>query len=122
MMGPMRRRWLIIIAIVAVGTGAFLLRPRGVKAVVRNVGTNAMQDVRVIVTGRSYSVDDIQPGESRMVRVQPTGESSITLRYRDSNSGANSVHVDCYIEPGYSGSISVDVANGAVIRKTDAYW
>lgn len=116
----MRRRWWIILGIAVIGAGAFLLWPRGVKVVVGNTGTAAMRDMRVVVTGGSYTLGDLRPGESRGVHVKPSGESSITLQYADAGGGPQSVDLDCYIEPGYAGSVSVDVANGAVVRKADS--
>jgi hypothetical protein len=116
----LRRRLWIIFAIAVLAVGAFLLWPRGVKAVVRNAGTAAMQDVHVVVTGHTYTLGDIQPKEIRSVRVKPTGESRITIRYTDASGTSKHVDVDCYIESGYAGSISVDVANGAVTRQADS--
>lgn len=125
----MRRRWRIILAIVVVGVsvvgaGAYLAWPgggglAGVETVVRNSSPAPMRDVRVVVTGGSYRIGDIPPGESRSVRVKPSGDSSVRLEYTDAG-GARSVDLDCYIEAGYSGGISVDVANGAVVRKSEA--
>ena len=117
----MRRLWWIILAVAVIGAGAFLLWPRGVKVVVGNTGTAAMRDVHVVVTGGSYGLGDIRPGEYRAVHVKPTGDSSITLQYTDEGGGdPQSVDLDCYIEAGYAGSVSVDVANGLIVRKADA--
>jgi hypothetical protein len=118
----MRRIWWIILGIAVIGAGAFLLWPRGVKVVVANTGTTAMRDVRVAVTGNSYRLGDLRPGERRGVHVKPTGDSSITLQYTDEGGGGDpqSVDLDCYIEAGYAGSVSVDMANGVVVRKADA--
>lgn len=116
----MRRRVWIILAIVVVAVGAVLLWPRGVKTVVRNAGGQTMKDVHVLVTGRSYALGDIPPNETRSVRVKPVSESSITIQYTDATGTFLSADADCYIESGYSGSISVNVANGSVTRKVDS--
>jgi hypothetical protein len=115
----MRRRLWIILAVGVVIVGAVLLRPGGVKAVVRNAGGETMKDVHVLVRGRTYALGDILPNQVRSVRVKPVGESSITIQYTDATGASRSAEADCYIESGYSGSISVDVANGKVIRKVD---
>jgi hypothetical protein len=115
----MRRRLWIILAIVVVAVGAVLLWPRGIKAVVRNAGGETMKDVHVLVTGRSYALGDIQPNEVRSVRVNPVGESSIKIQYTDAAGASRSADAACYIESGYSGSITVDIANGTITRKVD---
>lgn len=111
----MRRRLPIIFAALSIAAvGAVLFWPRGVTAVVRNAGADTIRDVHVVVTGRSYPLGDIAPGQARSVRLRPAGESSITLRFTDS--AARSAHVDCFLEPGYSGSIEIDIAGGVVSR------
>src|SRR5258705_7111898 len=95
-----RLRWIIpLVVIVAVGT--FVAWPRGVKAVVRNTGTTAMHDVHVVVTGRSYSIGDLAPNQSRATRVNPTGDSRIVLTYADGNGVRHELTVDCYLESGH---------------------
>jgi hypothetical protein len=112
----MRRvRWIVSLLVI-VGIGALLARPRGVKTLVRNRGTKTMRDVQVIVTGRSYSIGDIPRREEREVRVNPKGESALALRYLDAGRVERRLTVDCYFESGYSGSITVDVVDGAVGR------
>jgi hypothetical protein len=114
----MRRHLWIILAIAIISAAAvFLLWPRGVETIIRNAGAEPMRDVRVLVTGRAYALGDIHPNEVRSVHVKPLGESSITIRYTDAAGTPRSADVDCYIESGYSGSISVDLASGAVTRK-----
>ena len=114
-----RRLWIIfsIVFVVAVGT---LFWPRGVNTVVRNAGSTTMRNVHVLVTGRAYMLGDIQPNEVRSVHVKPVGESGITITYTDANDAPQIVDLGCYLESGYSGSISVDVANGAVTRKAES--
>ena len=118
-----RRRWAIVAVIAAfllAIPASLLIRTPGVKAVVTNTGTTAMRDVSVEVTGRSYAIGDLQPGETRSVRVRPTGESNIVLRYVDPNGANQAVTVDCYFDSGYSGSITADVADGKVTRVDSA--
>ena len=114
-----RLRWILLLLVV-VAVVTFVAWPRGVKAVIRNTGTTAMHDVHVVVTGRSYSIGDLAPSQSRATRVQPTSESHIVLTYADGQGGAHLLTVDCYIESRhYSGSITVDVADGAVAKVDD---
>ena len=105
--------------VIVLAAGLYLLWPGGVKAVVRNAGSGTMHDVRLLVTGRTYSLGDLQPKEIRSVRVNPTGESSITIRYTEGAGAPKVVDADCYVEAGYSGSISVDVGDVGVTRKVE---
>jgi hypothetical protein len=106
----------VIFGMVVLAAGAVLLWPRGVKAVVRNAGDSTMRDVRVVVAGRAYTLGDIRPNEIRSARVNPAGESDITIVYTDGAGTPKNVRADCYIESGYSGSIRLDVAGGVVTR------
>jgi hypothetical protein len=116
----MRRHvWDIVAIALVIAVGVFALLPEGVKAIVRNADAETMRDVQVVVTGRSYPLGDIPPNETRSVHVKPTGESNIRIRYTDVSGTSKTVAVDCPIEAGTAGSISVDVANGAVAQLTD---
>src|SRR5215218_3893938 len=113
----MRRRfWLVPLAVVLLVALVAAVWPRGVVVTLRNGGTTPMRDVRVVVTGGSYAVGELRQQESRSVRVKSTGESHMVLRYADAGGIEKSVEVDCYFEPGYSGRITVDVADGAVVH------
>jgi hypothetical protein len=111
-------RSIALACVIVLAIGVTALMPRGVEAVLRNADATTMRDVRIVVTGRSYALGDVPPGRVRSIRVRPAGESSLTIEYADAT-GTRSVRVDCYMEAGYSGSITVDVANGAVVRKVD---
>ena len=114
-----RHLWDILAIAIVIAAGVLAFLPRGVKAIVRNADSATMRDVEVVVTGRTYALGDIQPNKIRSVRVNPTGESNIKIRYTDVSGTSRTVVVDCYVEDGTSGSISVDVANGAVAAKAD---
>jgi hypothetical protein len=115
----MRLRSWLIIATALLAAAVIPLWPRGVKAVVRNASDSPMRNVRLVVTGRSYTLGDIRPNETRTARVNPTGESDITIEYTDASGTLKAVRADCYIEHGYFGTIRVGVANGAVTGKTN---
>jgi hypothetical protein len=93
--------------------------PRNVKVVVTNTGTTSMQNVTVLVTGGSYPLGTIAPGQTASVRVRSAGESTIKLQFTDPT-GAHTLDADCYIEAGYRGRLDLDVASGAIVRKADA--
>ena len=94
-------------------------RPAGVKAVLRNEGATLMRDVHVIVTGRRYGIGDLRPDETRHVYVNPTSESHIKVTFLDETDTPQSLTVGCYIEPGYNGQITIDVAAGKLASVDD---
>ena len=114
------QRWIVLIVAVAVAAIAFLLWPRGVNVIVVNAGSSPMTSVSVAVTGGTFAMPNIPPNEARNVRVKPTGDSNIVLTYTDA-AGPHTVVVDCYLgNGGYSGSITIDVANGTIVQKLDS--
>jgi len=96
---------------------AFMLWDHGVRAVIRNTGMTTFHDVHVNVTGRSYTIGDIRPGESRSVRVEPKGKSQIELTFAAGNSTSSPLVISCYFGPShYSGQITIDIADGQVVH------
>ena len=120
-----RSHWFIAFFVIAgiviagIVVAAVALFPGGVEAVIRNTGRARMRDIRVIVTGHSYAIGDLAPGQSRSVRVNPDGESHIVLTYTDASGVGQRLTVDCYFESGYSGSITVEVAEGTIAKVDD---
>jgi len=94
---------------------AFVL-PRGVTIEVRNVSAEPMRGVVVHVTGASYPIGDLLPGESRNVAVKPSSESRVELE----SQGHRRLIVDCYFEPGYNGMITAEVTPLQVVRVNDS--
>jgi hypothetical protein len=127
----LNRRYLIaavavVMVLTAFAGGAFYLvwgrLPfiAGVRVDVRNVDPGQpLQSVTVVVTGASFRLGDIAPGETKSVRVNPTGESSVVIRHTPIGRPAVDLTVGCYIERNYSGSIQVDVTPTAVARVSD---
>lgn len=109
----------VVVIVAVVGAVAFTIWPRGVTARVANMGLMVMQEVRLAVRGQSYPLGDIPSGASRDVQVWPTGESNINIHYIDASGTSRSIEVDCYLEPGYRGTIAVEVAEGSVVRLID---
>jgi len=87
----------------------WLYLERGVLVTVRNSDARALRSVSVHVTGRAYVLGDLEPGATRSVRVNPTGESSVEIRFRDDSGKTKSLDAGGYIEAGYAGSMEVDV-------------
>jgi hypothetical protein len=54
---------------------------------VSNQGDATMRNVTIFVTGRSYDIGDIQPGEQRSTRVSPKGKSHVEIAFEDARTG-----------------------------------
>lgn len=86
----------------------------GVKVEIVNLGPIAMKNVSVVVTGSSYPIGDIPAGESSWVKVEPQGESSISIEHTNNGGERNVLSVDTYIESGYSGRITAQIKDGKI--------
>lgn len=103
---------LLVFVVVALG--------RGVRVTVENVGSTALTDLVVKVTGATYDVGELGPGASETVRVLPTGESHVELTWKDAEGRACYGRVDCYFEgSGYKGTVAVEL-DGAAVKKAEA--
>ena len=106
-----------VIALLAVVL-VLLHRERGVLVTVRNSDPRALRSVEVHVTGRSYTLGDLEPGAARSVRVNPTGESAVEIRFRSDSGWTQVLNAGGYLEPGYGGTMDVDIDSGKV-RKSE---
>ncbi len=109
-------RFLVVIALSVLLAGCS--QQSGVTATVKNTGSSTLDGVVVIVTGKTYSAGNIQPGQSASVVVNPQSESRLVIEYSDPTGNQHSLPVDCYFESGYRGSITVEVS-GNQIAKVD---
>ena len=103
---------LVLVAMVAVLFAVYnrYLRP-GVYVELRNSTGKTLTSVTVHVTGRSYDLGDLNPGETNEIRVEPTSESDVDIEFVDAAGLRQGLKAECYIEPGYRGSIRIDVRN-----------
>lgn len=81
---------------------------------VKNVGSEPLRSVTVQVTGGSYELGDLPPGIERSTTVNPAGESIISIDLIDSRGQANTLQVDCYIDKGMWGVVSLEVTDHTV--------
>lgn len=112
------RAWLsavpVLLVIAAlIGMPAFQLRS-GVRVTVQNAGTTPLKSVVLHVTGATYALDDIAPGESATMRVNPTGESHLEVEFTDIDGQTQRLNAGGYFESGYRGSIRVEIDDGQI--------
>ena len=82
---------------------------RGVEVRIHNAGSHTLSSVAVVVTGNSYSLGDLPPNSTRSVVVVPTGESDVGISLVDPAGHVKRLNAGGYFEPGYTGTISVDL-------------
>lgn len=90
-------------------------KPAGVDFTLVNAGAQPLLGVRVLVTGRDYPVGDLAPGETKRLRLSPTGDSHVELAL----AGGRRLVVGSYLQPGYRGSLEARVTADAVLTVKD---
>jgi hypothetical protein len=97
------------------------LKWTAISVVVTNIGESPIREITVIqkVDGREYSLGNlgnIESGVTRTVWVRPRATGSIDLQFINSQRQKVNLTVDGYVEPGYAGTISVDLIDGRLAR------
>ncbi|WP_164103727.1 hypothetical protein [Candidatus Laterigemmans baculatus] len=112
-----RKPWKLALVFVLVaglvGLAVFQFRS-GVRITVENAGTSPLKSVVLHVTGASYALGDIAVGKSATMRVRPTGESHLEIEFTRSDGETRRLNADCYFEPGYRGSMRVEIKDGQI--------
>ena len=86
------------------------LNPTEVRLINRH--DQPLTDVTAFVTGRSYFVGIIPPGDSASFFAQPTSESHVTLTHFQR---PELLVVGAYFEPGYGGMIRAELLPDSVV-------
>lgn len=97
----------------------FVLFRSGIHVTVQNSGSQPLRSVALHVTGRSYNLGDIAPGETAMSRVNPTSESHLEVEFIDADGQTQRLNAGGYFESGYRGSIRVEIKDGQVDKLED---
>jgi hypothetical protein len=87
----------------------------GVVVTVVNVGTVTMHAITVNVTGHAYAIGNLGPGASTSIAVHPGSDSHIVLAF----DGARHLPIDCYLERGGRGKLTVSVTSERVVAIHD---
>lgn len=110
-------RWLLVaipvVLIALVGVVLFQFRP-GIQVTIQNTGSTPMRSVVLHVTGNSYQLGDIPPGESATARVRPTSDSGLEIEFTDTDGKVQRLDAGGYFESGYRGTIRVSIKNGVI--------
>lgn len=73
-----------------------------------------MRDVVIHVTGAKYRVGEIAIDQTVRQRVRVTSESHLEIEFKASSGKPQREIVECYIESNSSGSIEVEILDGAI--------
>lgn len=96
---------------------------RGVSVIVHNKGPEKISNATVHVTGNSYEIGTLIPGQSRTILVKPSGDSNVQIVFMDSRNIQNRVDADCYLESsGSRGSIAIDISGNKISRVEDTTY
>ena len=119
--GLTRALWAVAVLLLVVGAAAvnrhyFL----GVFVVITNQQSAPITDVVLYVTGQSIQVGHIDAGESRRVKVSPTGDTHLEFEFKDIASKASGrLSHDYYFGPGFYGQIELDIGDGSIGMRDD---
>ena len=110
---------LCVFILSAVGVAA-LVASGGVSVVVQNKGLETISNVTVHVTGNSYLIGSLAPGQAQKIRVTPKGESHVEIEFVDIRHNQHRVVAECYFEKRhYKGTITVNIAGNKISRVDD---
>lgn len=90
----------------------------GVMVVVKNSSDATARAVRLSFVGGEEYVADIAPHSQAKTRIMVQGESSLSIRYLDSQNKEQNRDLDLYLEPGYRGTVVV-IINGNIVSVED---
>jgi hypothetical protein len=112
----------VLIAVVCVavlGIRWYRQHSRGVEIRLHSVANSPLRSVTVAVTGNSYALGDLAPGQTTSVWVAPTSESGVDVSFATASGGVKHAALSGYIEPGYSGWISADLTTNEAVNIED---
>jgi hypothetical protein len=110
---------LVTVVILVAGWVRYASAQRGIRITVLNTGQETVRDMTVYVTGASYPLGDLAPSTSRTCKVSPTSESHVELEFADEQRGRIRLNAGGYFEPGYQGTMEIQVRDGKATRVKD---
>lgn len=90
-----------------IGSIGYLRATRGVCLSVTNNTRSTLRHVDIAYTGGVVHIAAIEPKASHGQRVNPAGESALTLSWVDPSGAKHSRDIDTYLEPGYTGNVKI---------------
>jgi hypothetical protein len=114
---------LIVLVSVVVFAASYSQFTRGVMVVVSNGMSADIQDVELHFTGGMRHVGMVQPGSEVSVRVRPTGDSGLELRYVDSLGIQHKEAIGVYFDgENFRGSIDIQIHSDGTVTFVDSSY
>jgi hypothetical protein len=108
--------WLVIFLIIAaLGLYGYLFCTRGVQINITNQSKNIINNVELSFRGGIITVGNLKPKQSKIVYVNPAGESALDVNWSDSN-GLHHQYIDTYMEHNYGGHGDIILSENAEVN------
>ena len=95
-------------------------RKGNISIIVKNVGDSPLDSAVVLVTGNSYKLGKIFPGDSVTTKVNPHGESHLEIDFKNAKNEKKHFVVGSYFETGYSGFMNIRLNADSIVSVTDS--
>ncbi len=120
-MKPRHKRicFVAVVLLIATIPALYLTFPRGIYILIHNAGPESLQRVSLYVSGAKYEIGEIENLETRSCRVYPSGESDVEIRFLAKDGSESKHRIDVYLEPGYRGSIEIEIRDGQIVKTTN---
>lgn len=110
----------LAVALIGFGLGACCLPfSGGVNVDVTNEGSTPIANLKISFTGSERTLSKLGAGSTHEFRVQPTGESDITISFLDANGSTHSHGDIVYLEPNYQGRVDIKVDRLGNVKSKD---
>lgn len=81
----------------------------GVCIVVVNEGDHPLCNVEIHFSGGSLRIPKLQPRAKYKAKINPKGESHLTVDFADASGGQHVQPIDVYFESGYQGKVEIKI-------------
>jgi hypothetical protein len=86
-----------------------------VRVCITNQSKNIINKVELSYREGTVAIGNLNPGQSQIVYVNPTGESALDINWSD-NSGLHHKKIDTYIEHNYGGYGNIILSENAEVN------
>ena len=115
--GYQRRWWSavlpVVVLLILVVLGILASSP-GIYVTIENTGQTKIGSIVLHVTGRSYSLGDLDPGSARSTAVISNGESHLEIEFSSAGGNTSRVNAGGYFLPKSRGKIRVTIKDGLI--------
>jgi hypothetical protein len=89
---------------------------RTVSVIVTNNAPSPAKNLSISFTGGSKNLQSVGPGESVVFRLNPTGESDLSLQFVDYQGRTNCSQANVYLEHDYHGTILATIGPSNLVN------